>query len=182
MAPCMTDSLWEAELRCGLHRLYVAYLPFHANLTRNCASALAEAMKAPACPVNFKPNSTSTPSGASAKSRNLLATATAAGLIASSAASKVAPTVAITSLGCNPRVPPPSSTSIRTSPPASSGKMRRFTSKHLVVQAVNYTSFLTPSQSQDPAPDPPENEYPRVFQIRVWGGSHQLFLRSTIPP
>src|SRR6478672_9215091 len=158
MAPCMTGSSREAELRCGLNPRYVADLPLHANLTRNCASVLAEAMKAPACPANFRPNSTSIPSGASAKLRNLLATATAAGLIASSAASKVALTVSITSLGCNPRVSglPPSSTSIRTLPPASSGyEMRRFTSKHLeIVQEINLTPLPVRSQSQDPALDP----------------------------
>src|ERR1700730_13313174 len=172
MAPCMTDSSREAEPRCGLHPHYVADLPFHANLTRNCASVLAEAMNAPACPANFKPNSTSTPSGASTKSRNLLATAIAAGLIASSAASKVAPTVSITSLGCNPRVsgpPPSSSTSIRTLPPASSGKeMRRFTSKHLeIVQGINLTPLPVRSQSQDPAPDPLAIDYPCLIQIQV---------------
>src|SRR6266446_6849395 len=171
MAPCMTDSLREAEPRYGLHPHYVADLPFHANLTRNCASVLTEAMKAPACPANFKPNSTSTLSGASAKSRNLLATANAAGLIASSAASKVAPTVSTTSLGCNPRVsgPPPSSTSIRTLPPASSGnEMRRFTSKHLeIVQDINLTPLPVRSQSQDPALDPLAIDYPCLIQIRV---------------
>ena len=61
---------------------YVALLLCHTSLTRNCASVLAQAMNAPACPANLTPNSTSTPSGASAMLRKLLATAIAAGLMA----------------------------------------------------------------------------------------------------
>ena len=94
-------------------------------------------MNALACPANFTPNSTSTPSGASAMFRKMLATATAAGLIAPNVASKLLATVSTTSEGCSPRVtagPASSSTSSRTLPPPSSGKeMRRFTDEHLKI-------------------------------------------------
>src|SRR5262249_35227314 len=106
---------------CSVYVVGAAGLPFQTILIRNCASVLAEAIKAPACPENFKPNSTSTSSGASTKLRNMLATATAAGRIASSAVSRLLPIVSTTSLGCSPRVTgpaTPSSTSISTLPPA----------------------------------------------------------------
>src|SRR5215831_10146780 len=78
---------------------HVVFLLCHTSLTRNCASVLAQAMNAPACPANFTPNSTSTASGASVMLRKLLATAIAAGLIAANVASKLLATVSTTSEG-----------------------------------------------------------------------------------
>ena len=78
--------------------------------------------------------------------RKMLAMATAAGLIASSAVSKLVATVSITSTGCSPRVtgsPASSSTSTCTVSPLSSGKeIRRFTDDHLdFMLTVNLTAF-----------------------------------------
>jgi hypothetical protein len=130
MAPCMTDSSREAD-RCGLNPRYVADFPFHANLTRNCASVLTEAMKAPACPANQTELDLDT-----FRSVHEVAELARHGdcrrLVASSAARRWR------RRSRSPRWMQPAGQwasallpSIRTLPPASSGKeMRRFTSKH----------------------------------------------------